>query len=359
MTSRPLVTVFDDEGNNLATTKLPAVFKSPIRPDIVQFVHTNMAKNKRQAHAVSTKAGHQTSAESWGTGRAVARIPRVRGGGTHRSGQGAFGNMCRGGRMFAPIKVWRKWHHRINKNQRRSATCSALAASALPGLVMARGHRIDSVAEVPLVVANDIESISKTKDAVKVLKALNAYPDVDKAKNSRKIRAGKGKMRNRRYVQKKGPLIIYHEDKGIKQGFRNLPGVDLVQVDRLNLLQLAPGGHMGRFCIWSQSAFEKLDRLYGTWRKPAELKSGYNLPRPKMLNTDLARIINSDEIQRSIRYKKPAPRRATLKKNPLRNLYVMLRLNPYAKSLRRQQLLLEQRRKKEKQAIADKRRGAV
>lgn len=93
-----------------------------------------------------------------------------------------------------------------------------------------------------------------------------------------------------------------------------------------------------------------------------------------MLNTDLARIINSDEIQRSIRYKKwvdwwtlyclivtvnrPTPRRATMKKNPLRNLYVMLRLNPYTKSLRRQQLLLEQRRKREKQAIADKQRGA-
>lgn len=52
-----------------------------------------MAKNKRQAYAVNKLAGHQTSAESWGTGRAVARIPRVRGGGTHRSGQGAFGNV--------------------------------------------------------------------------------------------------------------------------------------------------------------------------------------------------------------------------------------------------------------------------
>ena len=70
--------------------------------------------------------------------------------------------------MFAPIKVWRKWHHRINKNQRRSATCSALAASALPSLVIARGHQIDTVAEVPLVVANELESVSKTKDAVKV-----------------------------------------------------------------------------------------------------------------------------------------------------------------------------------------------
>ena len=47
----------------------------------------SIAKNKRQAYAVSEKAGHQTSAESWGTGRAVARIPRVGGGGTHRSGQ--------------------------------------------------------------------------------------------------------------------------------------------------------------------------------------------------------------------------------------------------------------------------------
>jgi large subunit ribosomal protein L4e len=64
-----------------------------------------MAKNKRQPHSVSSKAGEQTSAESWGTGRAVARIPRVNGSGTHRAGQAAFGNMCRGGRMFAPTKV--------------------------------------------------------------------------------------------------------------------------------------------------------------------------------------------------------------------------------------------------------------
>lgn len=85
---------------------LPAVFTAPIRPDIVHFVHTSMAKNKRQAYAVSVGAGHQHSAESWGTGRAVARIPRVSGGGTSRAGQAAFGNMCRAGRMFAPTKIW-------------------------------------------------------------------------------------------------------------------------------------------------------------------------------------------------------------------------------------------------------------
>merc|ERR1719382_2390738 len=90
-----------------ATAELPAVFKAPIRSDIVHFVHTNMAKNKRQPYAVNVDAGHQTSTESWGTGRAVSRIPRVCGGGTHRAGQAAFGNMCRGGRMFAPTKIWR------------------------------------------------------------------------------------------------------------------------------------------------------------------------------------------------------------------------------------------------------------
>ena len=89
-----MVSVFNGEGKSEgAQTTLPAVFRAPIRSDVVQFVHTNMRKNKRQPYAVKSVAGHQTSAESWGTGRAVARIPRVRGGGTHRSGQAAFGNV--------------------------------------------------------------------------------------------------------------------------------------------------------------------------------------------------------------------------------------------------------------------------
>ncbi|GFQ94181.1 60S ribosomal protein L4-B, partial [Trichonephila clavata] len=137
--ARPLVTVYSETNENTGTSiGLPAVFKAPIRPDIVNFVHMNMAKNRRQPYAVSKEAGHQTSAESWGTGRAVARIPRVRGGGTHRSGQGAFGNMCRGGRVWAPTKVFRRWHRKINVNQKRYAVCSAVAASGIPGLVMSK-----------------------------------------------------------------------------------------------------------------------------------------------------------------------------------------------------------------------------
>merc|ERR1719375_2558709 len=170
MAARPVVTVQASDANK--QVELPAVFLAPIRPDIVQFVHTSMNKNRRQAYAVSKWAGHQTSAESWGTGRAVSRIPRVAGGGTSRAGQGAFGNMCRGGRMFNPTKTWRKWHRKINVNQRRYAVCSALAASALPSLVMARGHRIDNVPECPLVVDSGIESCDKTAKAMKVLASI-------------------------------------------------------------------------------------------------------------------------------------------------------------------------------------------
>ena len=289
--SRPLVAIQSIDEGSSEQANLPAVFTAPIRPDIVRQVHTGLAKNKRQPYAVKFEAGMQSSAESWGTGRAVSRIPRVPGGGTHRAGQGAFGNMCRGGRMFSPTKVWRRWHRKININQKRYAVVSALAASALPSLVLARGHKIEKVAqdlshtrviqhnsvlsshivlgaahcliytyilrmhalvhqllmvnssaqvpEIPLVVDDSSESITKTSKAVQILKSIGAYEDAEKAKDSKNVRRGKGKMRNRRYVNRKGPLVIYGTDNGIAKAFRNLPGVDTAPVSALNLLQVS------------------------------------------------------------------------------------------------------------------------
>ncbi|KIJ39958.1 hypothetical protein M422DRAFT_257276 [Sphaerobolus stellatus SS14] len=348
MATRPTVSVHSGSGEASGSLTLPAVFGAPIRIDVVQQVHKSIAKNKRQPYSVSEKAGHQTSAESWGTGRAVARIPRVGGGGTHRSGQAAFGNMCRGGRMFAPTKIWRKWHVKVNQNQRRFAVVSALAASALPSLVLARGHRIEEINEVPLVVPSSAESLKKTKEAVELLKGLHAYRDVVKVSNSRKLRAGKGKLRNRRHRQRRGPLVVYNEDNGIIKAFRNLPGVELVQVTRLNLLQLAPGGHLGRFVIWTESAFARLDEVFGTQDKAAVLKKDYFLPTAKISNPDVTRIINSDEIQSVLRPVGPKVQKRpwTQHKNPLKNKGVLFRLNPYAKTSRRQELLSQERLKK-------------
>jgi len=353
-----LISVHNEKGEKTeGTVTLPAVFRAPIRPDIVNFVHFEMKKNSRQPYAVSEKAGHQTSAESWGTGRAVARIPRVRGGGTHRSGQGAFGNMCRGGRMFAPTKTWRRWHRRINVTQKRHALCSAIAATGIPAIVMSKGHRIEQIPEVPLVVSDKLEEVKKTKEAVGVLRRLKAWPDIEKVKNSRRFRAGKGKMRNRRHVQRRGPLIIYGQDNGICQAFRNIPGITLINVAHLNLLKIAPGGHVGRFCIWTESAFKQLDNIYGTWKRPSQTKSHYNLPMPKMTNTDLSRLLRSDEIQNAIRAPKKDTAKRVLKKNPLKNYRVMMKLNPYAAAQKGAAKAIEDRRRKEKQAILDQKRG--
>lgn len=355
--ARPLVTVFSASGEKTGTAPLPAVLTAPLRSDVVQFVHTNIAKNNRQAYSVSMKAGHQTSAISWGTGRAVSRIPRVGGGGTQRSGQGAFGNMCRGGRMFAPTKTWRRWHRKINTNQRRYAITSAIAATAVPALVMSKGHRIEEIPEVPLVVSDKVEEIKKTKEAVQILKKLKAWSDIEKVYNSKRFRAGKGKMRNRRRIQRRGPLVIYNQDNGITRAFRNIPGVTLLSVDRLNLLKIAPGGHVGRFCIWTESAFKRLDNIYGTWRKESVEKKGYNLPMHKMASFDLARLLKSDEIQSVIREPKKEIRRRVLKKNPLKNYRVMVRLNPYAKHAKKQAAYVETIRKRSKEETLNKKRG--
>lgn len=343
MAARPLVSVFSLSGEKAGETTLPAVMTAPLRPDIVQFVHTNMNKNKRQAFAVSIRAGKQVVATSWGTGRAVARIPRVGGGGTSRSGQGAFGNMCRGGRMFNPTKTWRRWTRKINITQKRYAVASALAASAVPALVMARGHVLDEVPEIPLVLDNAVESTKKTSSAKDILAAVGAIGDVEKAANSKQIRAGKGKMRNRRFTLRRGPLIIYQTNDGVEQAFRNLPGVEICCVDRLNLLQLAPGGHMGRFCIWSQTALDALDTIYG--------EGGKRIPDATMTNADLARIINSDEIQSVLNPVKEGQKVHVRKANPLKSIVALEKLDPYAAEKRRTQAKSEAARADKKADI--------
>merc|ERR1712225_33821 len=187
MASRATVQIFSESGEASGSAPLPAVLASSIiRSDVVKQTYARVAKNARQPYAVSRAAGHQTSAESWGTGRAVARIPRVGGGGTSRSGQAAFGNMCRGGRMFAPTRIWRKWHVKVNLNEKRFATVAALAATAVPSLVLARGHRVEEIEEVPLVVSDAVESLTKTKAAVAALKAFKAHADVVKVANSKR-----------------------------------------------------------------------------------------------------------------------------------------------------------------------------
>jgi len=234
--------------------------------------------------------------------------------------------------MFNPTKVWRRWHRHVNTTQKRHAMASALAATALPPLVMARGHRIEDVSELPLVVGDGAQSITKTKAALELLEGLGCGTDLTKVAASKKLRSGKGKMRDRKYTMRRGPLVIYSEDSGITRALRNLPGVESAHVDRLNILQLAPGGNFGRFVIYTEGAFAKLTSLFGDGENTAAEKKGYKLPRAMMTNADVARIINSDEIQSVVKPAKSAPKMFGKKVNCLKNKKAMFKLNPAAKT---------------------------
>ena len=230
---------------------------------------------------------------------------------------------------------------------RRFATASALAASSVPSLLLARGHKISTVPEVPLVISSkafDGAAIAKTRAALELLKAVGAGPDVEKVYGSRKLRAGRGKLRGRRHRQRRGPLIVYNPEidgKELVRAFRNIPGVEASDVFALNLLQLAPGGHLGRFIVWTSSAFEALDEIYGSTTHPSALKKDFLLPQNVVHNADISRLINSSEVQAVVRPAKgeaKTKRTVVQKKNPLKNKEVMLRFNPYAKAFSEQKL---------------------
>ena len=151
-------------------------------------------------------------------------------------------------------------------------------------------------------------------------------------------------MRGRRYRHRRGPLVVYNPEtdgKHLVRAFRNIPGVESCSVHALNLLQLAPGGHLGRFIIWTSAAFAALDEVYGSTTSPSTFKKDYLLPSNLVSNADITRLINSSEVQSVLREPKgyaTTKRTGVQKKNPLKNKQVMLRLNPYASAFSKEKL---------------------
>lgn len=289
MSDRQTVQVYSVQGAATTTVPLPKVFNTPIRLDLIRQVYTNLAKNQQQPHGTSPHAGIRPSAVSWGPGRAKARVPRVNGSGSNRNGQGAYANFCRGGHRFGPPSIQRRWFRPVPVKQRRYAVASAIAATQYSQYVEARGHNIKEIQNIPVVVADEIEAIKKTKEAVAALKALKLYGDVQRVIDGKCHRSSKGKMRRTTFKTKKGPLVVYANDNGVVKAFRNIPGVDVQNVSRLSLYQLAPGATLGRLVVWSESAFKALDGIYDS-------KKGFTLPRSLLTNQDLEQVAYSDEV---------------------------------------------------------------
>jgi large subunit ribosomal protein L4e len=243
--------VLDRTGKKVSTVKVPEVFNEAYRPDVIKKAVLAAQANRLQPYGPDRTAGTLTSAHSWGSGRGVAHVPRL-----NNSSRAARVVQARGGRSAHAPNPNKIFAEKINDKERILAIRSAAAATMNSELVKARGFRYDG--ELPIVVSDEIESMSRTKDVVAFLNAIGLAADLERSKQKR-VRGGKGKMRGRQYRRKVGVLIVVGEDKGIGLGARNIPGVDVATLDNVNAELLAPGTHPGRLTVWSESAFKMME----------------------------------------------------------------------------------------------------
>lgn len=248
--------VFDLEGNVIEEIDLPSCFSYEYRPDVITKAFNVIRANRRQPYGTKPTAGKDYSAESFGPGRGMARVPRL------PTGRAAIAPGTVGGREAHPPKAEKIWEMKINKKEMLLAKLSALSATINEELVRKRGHKFK--AELPVVVENKFEELQKTKEVLKVLEKLGLKEDVERAREGKHIRAGKGKRRGRKYKIPKSLLIIAMNKEKIEKAAGNLPGVDIITPDEINVEYLAPGGQAGRLTLYTLNALQRIGEKYGS-----------------------------------------------------------------------------------------------
>ena len=237
------------DGGVSKSIDLPEIFSEEYRPDLIKKAVMALQSTRRQPHGTDPFAGIRSSAVGWGSGRGVSHVPRIKTG-----SRAAKVPQAKGGREAHPPVVQKVLLRRINKKEKAKAFRSALAASASEELVRARGHLFTG--QIPVVFEDAFGELDRTSEVISALTAAGLYQDIERSKISRKVRAGRGKMRGRRYKQRKS-LLIVTADKPLKAA-RNLAGVDVVTLEQLNTELLAPGTLPGRLTVFTESAISKL-----------------------------------------------------------------------------------------------------
>jgi large subunit ribosomal protein L4e len=251
--------VFDLKGKEESTVNLPQIFNTPYRPDVIKRAVVTIQSHSFQPQGRDPMAGKRTTAESRGAGLGIARVPRMK----ERGQRAAFAPGTVGGRSAHPPVAEKKIRKKIPRKEMRLALRSAIAATGSRDIVASRGHMVEDIADFPLVVVDEIQSVKRTKQIEEVFINIGVWPDIFRVKESRKVRAGKGKMRGRKMKQAVGPLLVITKNDGVAEAARNLPGIEVALVENLNAELLAPGTHPGRLTVWTSSAFEKLETVFG------------------------------------------------------------------------------------------------
>jgi large subunit ribosomal protein L4e len=261
--------ILDVQANPKGEIELPKVFETEFRPDLIKRAVLAIQSHNRQSYGVDPLAGKKTSAHYHGVRKGphhmmnieTARMKRIHGGPPGLQLRARFVPQAVKGRKAHPPKVEKIWYQKINKKERILAIKSAIAATVIKDIVIKRGHKINGI-NLPIVIVDDIQSFQKTKQIKEFLEKIGLKKELERAK-IKKVRAGKGKRRGRKYKKKKSLLFIVSKDKGISKAVKNIPGADFSLVKNLNAELLAPGTHAGRLTIWSESAINKIGEIYG------------------------------------------------------------------------------------------------
>jgi len=247
------INVYGVDGSVTKQIDLPKAFSTEFRPDLINRAALAIVANSRQPYSPKPRAGLRHSVSTWGKGRGVSRSQRIVG-----SFRGAQSPEAVGGRRAHPPRVETNRGKKINTKEMKLARMSALAAIANPQRVQARGHKFSEGVTLPVVISDEAEKIETTKEAMALLEKIGLYDDLVRAENGKRIRAGRGKMRNRKYRTRKSVLVVTSGTCPARRSFSNITGVDVTTVDKLNVSQLAPGGLPGRLTIMSEAAIGKI-----------------------------------------------------------------------------------------------------
>ncbi len=250
------------EGEEEGEIDVSQVFDQNVRPDVIKKSVLSFQSSNVQPKGADSRAGMKNTADTPPKGSGQTRVKRIQGRRYHAAGRAAWAPFTVGGRVAHPPKSEKDYAEGMNKKEKDLGLRSAISATNKLELVLSRGHSVDDLEEVPIVVSDELEEIDKTREVKKVFENLGIWTDVERVKDGRNIRSGKGTARGRKYKKKVGPLVVISEDRGIRRGARNIPGVDIVQIDQLDTEDLAPGGDPIRLTVWTESALEEINRRF-------------------------------------------------------------------------------------------------
>ena len=261
------VSLKDLRGKDLESLELPSVFNTPYRPEIIKKVYVNVLSTRFQPQGRYPAAGEIVSAESRNTGLGIARIARARGEGFQRAGQAAGVAGVRKGRLAHPPVSWKNTYKKINKKERHLGLCSAIAATSNREIIEKRGHKVGKISEFPIIVSNDLEKITKTSELRETLLSLGLEEDLARSTNIVRIPSGKSRLRGRKKHSALSSLIVVSKNSPVSKLRKSLPGVSVVSIESLSIMDLVPGTKPVRLTVYTKNAIDSMNSINTVWSK--------------------------------------------------------------------------------------------